>query len=399
MTKCSHKIKQSPITIVIGSLNCGGTERHLLRVLPELYHRGWPVEVFCIAEAGVLAKEMMFCGVPVFAPPLRCRRRQGLLRRALRVSASFLALIKHFRHTKPQLVHCFLPGAHLLGTTAAFLTGIRIRVMSRRSLNNYKKGNRIIATFEKMLLPAVSLAIGNSKAVIAQLLSEGFSKNYLRLIYNGVELPLESSSEPSQEVRTRLGASERALIFIQVANLISYKGHEDTLVALSYIRNELPSEWAIWMVGRDDGIGEALRRLSSELGLGGHVIWLGEQQNVDDFLRAADIGVLSSHQEGFSNAILEKMAASLPVVATNVGGNSEAVKDGETGFLVPPHNPRALGAALLRLANNPARQKMGSAGYKRVASKFSNRDSVTAYEECYCELLHGAKKTLKDSTR
>ena len=94
-------------------------------------------------------------------------------------------------------------------------------------------------------------------------------------------------------------------------------------------------------------------------------------------LRAADIGMLCSHEEGFSNALLECMAASLPVVATDVGGNAEAVVDRETGLLVPSQAPDQLAQAILELARSPdLRLRFGAAGRSRVETLFSLRSSV-----------------------
>jgi glycosyltransferase involved in cell wall biosynthesis len=113
-------------------------------------------------------------------------------------------------------------------------------------------------------------------------------------------------------------------------------------------------------------------------------MWLGERSDVEDLLFASDIFVLPSHQEGFSNALLEAMAASVPAIATAVGGNSDAVVDGETGLLVPPSNPRSLAAAILRLAKNPELcRRFAEAGRRRVEQKFSLEACVDRYEKLY----------------
>ena len=100
--------------------------------------------------------------------------------------------------------------------------------------------------------------------------------------------------------------------------------------------------------------------------------------------QATDIGILCSHEEGFANAILEGMAASVPIVATRVGGNPEAVIDGTTGLLVPAHDPAALATALLSLARDPARRKAaGAAGRKIVEERFSLETCVSHYQRLY----------------
>ena len=117
--------------------------------------------------------------------------------------------------------------------------------------------------------------------------------------------------------------------------------------------------------------------------------FLGQRLDVDRLLQAADFGVLPSRaNEGFSNAILESMRAGLPMIVTDIGGNAEAVVDGETGFVVPPADPSALAAALLRLAQHPdLRRKLGAAGRERVRTVFTLDACVANYRALYDELF------------
>jgi glycosyltransferase involved in cell wall biosynthesis len=118
--------------------------------------------------------------------------------------------------------------------------------------------------------------------------------------------------------------------------------------------------------------------------LANHVKWLGGRDDVPQLLGAADIGVLASHEEGFSNAVLESMAAALPMVVTDVGGNAEAVVAGETGYVVAPHDPAELSQAIVRLARDrQLRASMGQAGRARVARHFTLAKCVDEYEEMY----------------
>jgi glycosyltransferase involved in cell wall biosynthesis len=137
-----------------------------------------------------------------------------------------------------------------------------------------------------------------------------------------------------------------------------------------------------------EGDARALQEASARLGLQHQVMWLGRRADVPSLLAASDIGVLASHEEGFSNAVLEAMAAGLPMVATAVGGNSEAVLDGETGILVPPHDPTALGQAIACLAMDQARaRRLGDAGRERVATQFSLRRCVALYDRVFSTLI------------
>jgi glycosyltransferase involved in cell wall biosynthesis len=111
---------------------------------------------------------------------------------------------------------------------------------------------------------------------------------------------------------------------------------------------------------------------------------------VANLLGASDVGLLCSHQEGFSIAILEAMAAGLPMIVTDVGGNAEAVLDGVTGLVAPPHDPQALATSIVRLARDPKlRQRYGSAGRERVKLQFSLEACIAKYEALYGGLLRG----------
>ena len=146
----------------------------------------------------------------------------------------------------------------------------------------------------------------------------------------------------------------------------------------------MKADWAVLCVGRDAGIFEGLRDLTNDLGIGGHVHWLGERHDVPEILATADIGLLCSHEEGFSNAILECMATALPMIVTDVGGNTEAVIDGQTGFVVPTRDPRALAEAILRLATDGgARASMGAKGKARAKDYFSAARCVSDYVQLY----------------
>ena len=125
-----------------------------------------------------------------------------------------------------------------------------------------------------------------------------------------------------------------------------------------------------------------------KLGLSEKVQFLGYQNNILEILRSMDIFILPSLWEGMPNAILEAMAAGLPVVATNVGGTPEVVVDGETGFLVPPRDPEALANAIKLLIDDPElRKKFGQAGRERVERHFTIQETVRKTEELYLRLL------------
>jgi len=390
-----HSTRNELLFVVTG-LGRGGTERHLLQVLPQLRAAGFDPLVYSLTGRGAIGPELEAAGIEVRCGPLA--ETQGLLR-PLRLAAAFAGLCWLLIRRRPALLHCFLPAAYILGGTASLLLGPRLRVMSRRSLNAYQAHARGAGWLERRLHRHMAAVLGNSRAVVAQLLQEGVAPEKLALIYNGIELPRPVTAADRVAVRTRLGVTADALVLILIANLIPYKGHRDLLEALGQIKAKLPAGWRLLLAGRDDGIGEELKRQADGLGLSEHLIWLGERTDVAQLIAASDMGLLCSHEEGFSNAILECMAAALPMVVTDVGGNAEAVVEGTTGWVVPPRAPERLARAILALAGDPAqRLAFGEAGKARVMAEFSRQAMVRDYLRLYTALLAGRPPPIEPDT-
>jgi glycosyltransferase involved in cell wall biosynthesis len=381
---------RSDILFVIGGLDIGGAERHLLALSRLHRRRDWRIHVYSLAGDGVLRSSFEFADVEVVLPPFGRTKIRNRILRALRLALAAAHLTYTMARQRPRIVHFFLPAAYMIGALAASLTGIRIRLMSRRSLNVYQQGYPLMRWLEMRLHRDMSAILGNSKAVIAELREkEGVPSSKLGLIYNGIELP-QPHPRDRTTVRSSLDIDDQTLVLIIVANLIPYKGHLDLVGALGLANGQISQPWRLLVVGRDDGAGADIRELAKKSGIDDKITLLGMRTDVAELLSASDIALLCSHQEGFSNAILEAMAAGLPMIVSDVGGNAEAVRDGETGLVVPPRDPQALAAAIIRLAGDPKlRQHFGRAGRERVVSHFSLEACVTKYEALYRGLLDG----------
>lgn len=377
-----HKQQPIRLTVAIGSLDRGGAERHLLQVLPKFLKYGLAVEVFCFSHKGVLANDFERLGVQVRGP----EERPGGPSLIVFVVAA-LRFIAYLLRYRPHIVHFFLPVAYIFGTPAAVMTRCYIRIMSRRNQNNYQRNSFWIRFIEQLWHRRMSAVLGNSKNVVAQLAEEGISSSRLNLIYNGIDFS-SFSSELSIGARNRLGLSEDALVLVIVANLIRYKGHADLLHALARIKGQLPQNWVLLCAGRDDGIGPELQNMVQDLGLTGHVHWMGSVEDIPTLLATADIALLTSHEEGFSNAILEYMATGLPAIVTDVGGNAEAITHNYAGLVIPPHDPAALSEAILRLVKDPAlRRQFGQAAKALAYSRYSLDACVENYIALYRRLM------------
>jgi len=382
---------QDDVIFTIGTLEIGGAELHLASVAAELVSRGWKVSIYSLAGEGPLARSLAERGVNIICPPIkRDGRPAPKIVRLIRFSIVFGHLFTVLVRRRPAIVHCFLPMAYLTTVPLAFLAGIRIRVMSRRSLNHYQRNYPWLRILERRLHGHMTAILGNSRRVLADLLEEGVDKRRLGLIYNGVDLKRVTAKVARSETRGVLGLSADALVMIVVANLIPYKGHLDLINALGDAKPSLPGNWQLLMVGRDDGTGAAIESLAEKLGIGQHIKFLGSRRDVPDLIAASDLGIMPSHEEGFSNAIIEQMAAGLCVIATDVGGNAEAILDRATGVIVPPQDIGALLQAIVQLADDPdLRSRFGGAAQARVQSNFTLDACVAGYESLYRGLLSG----------
>jgi glycosyltransferase involved in cell wall biosynthesis len=367
------------VAVVTSRLDVGGTERHIARILPALQRRGLDVALYVMERGGPLEAEIAARGVRVEGPS-----PGGALGGALHWPKATLSLALWLRRERPAIVHFFLPRPYVFGSLAAELAGHRRRLMSRRSLTDYRDKYPLLGRVERFLHTRTFGILGNSQAVIDQLATEVDDKRKLALIHNGIEMPSPVFTNSRRQTRGVLQIPDSAVVIAVIANLIAYKGHRDLIDALALVQDRLPSPWRLLVIGRDDGIGAELKARAGAPGIADNIMWLGERADVEELLAASDIFVLPSHQEGFSNALLEAMAARLPVIATAVGGNRDAVVEHETGFLVPARDAEALAATILQLAQDrDLRACFGEAGRRRAEELFSLEACVDRYEALY----------------
>lgn len=380
----------SEILFVCSALDVGGTERQFATIAAAMVRLGWRVSFYSLAGPGAMQGEFERGGVRVLLPPLaRPEGSKAWLRRLFALALAVPHLFFVMLRRRPAVVHFLLPEAYLVGATLSVLARIPVKVMSRRSLNRYQT-SALVRGMERALHRHMQAVLGNSRSVIGELAGEGVPRRRLGLIYNGIDVGAFAAPEARAAMRRTLGLAPDALVMTLVANLIPYKGHHDLMQALAIAAPDLPADWHLLLVGRDDGIGRQLREQADNLGLASHIFFLGQRDDVSALLAASDVGLLCSHEEGFANAILEGMAAKLPMIVTDVGGNAEAVVDGETGLVVPARDPARLAEAIVRLARNPAeRSAFGAAGYRRVSENFSMASSVDRHDRLYRALIKG----------
>jgi len=378
------------ITYLLPNIETGGTERQVLALARLLDRRRYSPSLVTTAGGGALHAE--FSGlmpVTVFGDPVRANRtRTSLWAHA----ATVRRLAGIFRAERPDILHAFLPSSNVLGPVAARLAGVRRVIVSKRSLAGYKNRFPLLRRMEPLGNRLADVILVNSDAVGREVeRTERFWEGKVRKIYNGVAVPDPWTPEEAGRFRVREGIAPGSRVVLCVANFFPYKGHVDLVEAARRVVAVAP-EAVFLLVGRDAGAMEECRARVREIGIDGRVRFLGGRSDVADLLRASDLFVHPSHQEGFPNAVLEAMAAGRAVVATDVGGTPEAVENGETGVLVPARDPAALAGALVALLSDPGRaRRMGEAGRRRVLERHAIGRMVAEYEGLY-ESLSGGER-------
>ncbi|MBC8793678.1 MAG: hypothetical protein C6Y20_18940 [Tagaea sp. CACIAM 22H2] len=376
---------QIDILVLASSLKVGGTERHISAILPLLARRGWRVGVARLGPDGPVGDTLRAAGIMVLDAESRFSQIR-FLPRPLRGGVSYLLqtlpVLRLLWSMRPRLVHAFLPNPTSIGGLACLLCRFRPWISSRRALNLYQSQNASASWLERRVMRHADAVLGNSTAILRDLRREGIAEAQLGLIYNGVAL--DQTEESRATVRQQEGISGDGILIVIVANLLPYKGHLDLVEALAIARDRLPEDWTLLCVGRDDGLQGEIEARAREGGIADHVRYAGERADVRPLLIASDIYVSASHEEGFSNSVLEAMAANLPVVATRVGGTPDAVLDGVTGLLVPARDPVAMSDAIVKLSSDAQlRASMGSAGRGRVEADFGVEKCADSYDAIY----------------
>jgi glycosyltransferase involved in cell wall biosynthesis len=283
-----------------------------------------------------------------------------------------------------HIVHGYLYEGNVIGMLAARLAGTPIRIASKRSLDRYPR--RVQREATRLANACAHRIVCNAEEVRRFVLEEERPPAAkLGVIPNGIRLPKDAvgAERPAS-------VPPGAQIVGAIGRLSWKKAYPDLFDALARVRAARPDVHLV-VVG-DGPLRAELEADAARRGLAGHVHFLGEVHDVRALLHGFDVFAISSVIEGMPNVLLEALAAERPVVATRVGGIPEIVTDGKSGVLVPPSDPAALAAGMLRLLENPAEAALFGAAGRRVAeSRFGVGTMVERFTQLYDELLaeHG----------
>jgi glycosyltransferase involved in cell wall biosynthesis len=361
----------------------GGTERQFVHITRELDRSRFDVRVGCLRREGQLLKDIEALNCPISEYNIKSLYRPATLRRQIQLAADI-------RRDGIQLLHTYGFYPNLFAIPAARLSGKCAIVASVRDTGVFATQRMLKGKALKTVCQLADCVLANSNAVRDWLVETGVRAERIQIIPNGVVIPAPRGASDEGPIRKELRIPLETPIISVISRLIKSKGLDIFLEASRRVVDRHP-DIRFLIVGEshhEPGYREELEARMASLNLGGHVIFTGERDDVPQVLRESRISVLPSLSEGFSNSILESMAMGLPVVATNVGGNPEMVRDGETGVLVPPRDPEALSQAMIRFLESPTlSHQLGQAGREWVSRNFSIESAVRKTEQLYLRLL------------
>ena len=376
--------KMRTVFFITNTFNIGGAETQLLMLSEELINRGWSVTVFSFECVEGISSRFVSAGVRVFFGSYDSRT--GRLRSVLGVFVSVVRLAWLLGLNRPRIVQGILPLPSLVASVVGKLLFLPKVIISRRALGTHQDRRWIWKYLDRLSSMAADVVVVNSNAVFKDVINrEHLDERKIRLIYNGVYLEKVTVGSHREDVRSRLNISKNEIAIVYVANLIEYKGHADLLRAFLGVSKKLDFVRLI-LIGEDRGIMADLAAFVEQEKLNKKVLFLGQRKDVSEILTGMDVGVMASHEEGFSNALLEKLGAGLPIVATDVGGNREALDGLPSCYIVPPKAIPDLEIALLKVSEDVLRNENGSkVRQDSITKRFSVNAMVSSYERLFNE--------------
>jgi len=294
-------------------------------------------------------------------------------------------LSAHILGRRVDIAHAHRAHAHSLGLLASAVTGCPLVVSRRVSFRPKDNlGSRV-----KYKTRLVARMVAVSQAVKNVLVEYGVPDERVVVIYSGSDPSVYRGDLDGSAVRDELGIPSGVTLVGKVANYYhGWKGHDTFLEAASIVAKSVPDVRFLLVGQLTDG--EKMGSMVRDAGLSDRVVLAGYRDDVPSVLAALDVSVNSPRAgEGLSGAVRESLAAGRPVIATDVGGNRELVRDGETGLLVAPDDPRSLADAMLRLIEDPElARSLAERGATFVRENLSVDRMVRDTERLYHEILN-----------
>ena len=362
------------ITHVVENLNRGGLERAVIDLIRAQCVLGHDCQVVCLFERGSLADELKEHGVAVHA----CGKQRGF------DIASLKRLRRHLNDHASEILHTHNAVAHYYAVLAALGLPIRRTINTRHGMGGLATGNRREWIYRRSLLRTDCVVTVCESARRDMLESGAVPAAKLVAIANGIQVerfnPADEASRSSLVASLGLPSGTRV---IGTVGRLNWAKDQSSLIAAFAKVHEQDADTALVIVG-DGELRAGLQEQAEKSTAAGRVFLLGDRSDVGELLRGFDLFAMSSLTEGYSIALLEACAAALPIVATEVGGNAEIVRNGVNGVLIPARSEDALAHALLEMLNDSERLAiMGNAGREWVLDEGSFTTMAAHYDSVY----------------
>jgi glycosyltransferase involved in cell wall biosynthesis len=359
----------------------GGTERHLSYLLTHLdKNRFQPYVVVFDYEPNALVDQVRALGIEVLHMPVARYYTPNAFIKALE-------LRRFIRARGIDIVQTFHYKADTYGALVARLSGVRHVVSSKRDAADYKNSFHLKLHHLAASLTDRYIAVSG---VIADVIGrkEGVPADKFTVIHNGVDLGRYGQPSEADQAAAKVanGFAPDDFVIGMTANFRPEKDHQLLIDAFRELHREEPKARLLLVGGGPQY--EQYKTWVQENGLADSIRLTGPVDDVRPFLHAVDVACLVPKiNEGFSNSILEKMATGLPVIATDVGGNKEAIAEDVTGNIIAPRDGAALLDRLRRLrANRALRARMSAAARERAVDLFSLPAMIRKHTELYDSL-------------
>jgi len=357
----------------------GGAERMMFELANRLKKLGYMVTIVTFRENPNPEAYSYFPEVIIF--PIR----SCLSWQAVQVGRKIRRLI---RQRNIVLAQTYFESSDLFGAAVCRLSGVREICSSRRDMGLLRTSKHMF--LYKLCTPLYSRVLAVSKRVAQwHQRQDAIMPQRVEVIYNGVPLDRYNHRVDRDRVRNAFRIPPNATMVTTVANINPWKGLDVFLETAAIVHSQHP-ETAFVIAGDKTDIEhyEVLKARARELGISSNVFFLGRVTDIPSLLMSSDIFALLSRTEGFPNVVVEAMAAKIPVVATDVGGTSEIVTDGVSGYLVPSEDHQTAAATILSLLSVPSRgDRITHAARVLVEERFSMETMVQRHIEVYDALL------------
>ena len=341
----------------------------------RLDRRLFAVHVACFADRGALRARLEAASISATEFPLRSLK-------SLDTCRQFGRFVRWCRDHQLQVVHACDFYANVFALPAAAVARVPVRLGSRRDVAVPER-SPAQALLQRLSYQLAHRVIANSSAAARRLAEEGVPAWKVATIANGLDFDRFTTRKQAGAARRGPG---RQRIVTTVANLRPGKGHEVLLNAAARVIRRVP-DVRFRIVG-DGPRRRELERQAASLRISSHVEFVGHRTDVPELLRESDVFALPSFMEASPNAVIEAMAAGVPIVATRVGGIPEAIEHERSGLLVPAGDDRALAAAIVRLIGRPqVASRLAETARQSAESRFSFERMVSEFQQLYFDEL------------